>query len=75
MPNGIRLRVFGQITDPGGQGDFATQQVRGILVGPINNVALPYRGAVTQLDATFWSNSELKRECRFRSPRARSPMG
>jgi hypothetical protein len=56
MPKGIRLRLFGQINDPGGHRDFATLQTRGIPVGSINDIELPGRGAVTTLNAGFWSS-------------------
>ena len=55
MKTPVKLKLFGQVTDHGGHGDFATQQTRGIPTGALNDIELPGRGAVTTLDATFWS--------------------
>jgi hypothetical protein len=57
MANGLRLRVFGQQIDTAGHGDLLIQQTRsGITVGPINDIELPGRGAIIQLDSVFWSS-------------------
>jgi hypothetical protein len=56
MPTGIRMRVFGMITDDlRDSPDVAHQYRRFVLVGAINDIELPGGGAVTQLDSAFWS--------------------
>jgi hypothetical protein len=50
------MRVFGQLTTSAGHGDVLIQETKGIFVGTPNDIELPRRGAVTTLDAGFWSS-------------------
>jgi hypothetical protein len=57
MPTGIRMRVFGMVTDDLSESpDVVHQHKRFIPVGATNDIELPGGGAITQLDANFWSN-------------------